>query len=40
MAAKLDCHWHLRKVRADRGMFSTTDTLPRSPKPSAASLPA
>ena len=25
MAAKLDYHWHLRKVMADRGMFSTTD---------------
>ncbi|MFF2508708.1 MULTISPECIES: helix-turn-helix domain-containing protein [unclassified Streptomyces] len=28
MAAKLDYHWHLRKVMADRGMFSTTDLLP------------
>ncbi|MCX5317998.1 helix-turn-helix transcriptional regulator [Streptomyces sp. NBC_00154] len=27
MAAKLDYHWHLRKVMADRGMFSTTDLL-------------
>ncbi|MCC9706162.1 hypothetical protein E4N62_13320 [Streptomyces sp. MNU76] len=29
MAAKLDYHWHLRKVMADRGMFSTTDLLPQ-----------
>ncbi|MFF3469166.1 helix-turn-helix domain-containing protein [Streptomyces sp. NPDC002619] len=28
MAAKLDYHWHLRKVMADRGTFSTTDLLP------------
>ncbi|MER6379891.1 helix-turn-helix domain-containing protein [Streptomyces sp. NPDC001127] len=28
MAAKLDYHWHLRKVMANRGMFSTTDLLP------------
>ncbi|MFE2448580.1 helix-turn-helix domain-containing protein [Streptomyces sp. NPDC059426] len=28
MAAKLDYHWHLRKVMADRGMFSTTDLIP------------
>ncbi|ARZ66740.1 XRE family transcriptional regulator [Streptomyces albireticuli] len=28
MAAKLDYHWHLRKVMADRGMFSTTDLTP------------
>ncbi|MFJ6773215.1 helix-turn-helix domain-containing protein [Kitasatospora sp. NPDC091257] len=28
MAAKLDYQWHLRKVMADRGMFSTTDLLP------------
>ncbi|MEV6736331.1 helix-turn-helix transcriptional regulator [Streptomyces sp. NPDC051104] len=28
MAAKLDYHWHLRTVMADRGMFSTTDLLP------------
>ncbi|MCX4670588.1 hypothetical protein OG453_28510 [Streptomyces sp. NBC_01381] len=28
MAAKLDYHWHLRRVMADRGMFSTTDLLP------------
>ncbi|MFI1401061.1 helix-turn-helix domain-containing protein [Streptomyces sp. NPDC020681] len=28
MAAKLDYNWHLRKVMADRGMFSTTDLLP------------
>ncbi|SCF87732.1 helix-turn-helix transcriptional regulator [Streptomyces sp. Ncost-T10-10d] len=27
MAAKLDYHWHLRKVMADRGMFSTTDLI-------------
>ncbi|WP_411574807.1 helix-turn-helix domain-containing protein [Streptomyces fradiae] len=25
MTAKLDYKWHLRKVMADRGMFSTTD---------------
>src|SRR4249920_1970810 len=25
MAARLDYRWHLRKVMADRGMFSTTD---------------
>lgn len=25
MAAKLDYQWHLRKIMADRGMFSTTD---------------
>jgi DNA-binding Xre family transcriptional regulator len=25
MADKLDYRWHLRKVMADRGMFSTTD---------------
>ncbi|QFQ97279.1 helix-turn-helix transcriptional regulator [Streptomyces phaeolivaceus] len=25
MTAKLDYQWHLRKVMADRGMFSTTD---------------
>jgi DNA-binding Xre family transcriptional regulator len=25
MTAKLDYHWHLRKVMADRGMFATTD---------------
>ncbi|RXS66212.1 XRE family transcriptional regulator [Streptomyces sp. TM32] len=28
MAAKLDYRWHLRKVMADRGMFSTTDLIP------------
>jgi DNA-binding Xre family transcriptional regulator len=28
MAAKLDYHWHLRKVMADRDMFSTTDLIP------------
>ncbi|CAM5333485.1 helix-turn-helix domain-containing protein [Streptomyces griseomycini] len=28
MAAKPDYHWHLRKVTADRGMFSTSDLLP------------
>jgi DNA-binding Xre family transcriptional regulator len=28
MAAKLDYHWHLRNVMADRGMFSTTDLTP------------
>nr|WP_260848430.1 hypothetical protein [Streptomyces sp. SLBN-118] len=28
MAAKLDYHWHLGKVMADRGMFSTTDLIP------------
>ncbi|MET9290996.1 hypothetical protein [Streptomyces sp. NPDC003077] len=28
MAPKLDYHWHLRKVMADRGMFSTTDLIP------------
>lgn len=28
MAAKLDYHWHLRKVMADRGLFSTTDLTP------------
>ncbi|WP_381791015.1 helix-turn-helix domain-containing protein [Streptomyces niveus] len=28
MAAKLDYHWHLRKVMADRGFFSTTDLIP------------
>ena len=25
MTARLDYRWHLRKVMADRGMFSTTD---------------
>ncbi|MBT2401473.1 helix-turn-helix transcriptional regulator [Streptomyces sp. ISL-100] len=28
MVGKLDYRWHLRKVMADRGMFSTTDLLP------------
>ncbi|SCK62354.1 MULTISPECIES: helix-turn-helix domain-containing protein [unclassified Streptomyces] len=28
MAAELDYHWHLRKVMADRGLFSTTDLIP------------
>jgi DNA-binding Xre family transcriptional regulator len=28
MAAKLDYQWHLRKIMADRGMFSTTDLIP------------
>ncbi|GAA3084575.1 hypothetical protein GCM10020000_83700 [Streptomyces olivoverticillatus] len=28
MTAKLDYRWHLRKVMADRGMFSTTDLIP------------
>lgn len=28
MAAKLDYRWHLRRVMADRGMFSTTDLIP------------
>lgn len=27
MPAKLDYHWHLRKVMADRGMFQTTDLI-------------
>ncbi|WP_058043796.1 helix-turn-helix domain-containing protein [Streptomyces roseifaciens] len=27
MAAKLDYQWHLRKIMADRGMFSTTDLI-------------
>jgi len=27
MTAKLDYHWHLRKVMADRGMFQTTDLI-------------
>src|SRR5258708_21889351 len=27
MTARLDCRWHLRKVMADRGMFSTTDLI-------------
>jgi len=25
MARKLDYHWHLRQVMAERGMFATTD---------------
>ncbi|MFD9977764.1 helix-turn-helix domain-containing protein [Streptomyces sp. NPDC059017] len=28
MIAKLDHHWHLREVMADRGMFCTTDLIP------------
>jgi DNA-binding Xre family transcriptional regulator len=28
MAARLDYHWHLRKVMAGRGLFSTTDLIP------------
>lgn len=28
MAAKLDYRWHLRRLMADHGMFSTTDLLP------------
>lgn len=27
MPAKLDYHWHLRKVMADRAMFATTDLI-------------
>jgi DNA-binding Xre family transcriptional regulator len=27
MSARLDYRWHLRKVMADRGMFSTTDLI-------------
>jgi len=27
MARKLDYHWHLRQVLADRGMFATTDLI-------------
>jgi DNA-binding Xre family transcriptional regulator len=27
MTAKLDYQWHLRKIMATRGMFSTTDLL-------------
>lgn len=27
MDGKLDYRWHLRKVMADRGMFSTTDLM-------------
>ncbi|MGH3854844.1 MAG: helix-turn-helix domain-containing protein [Pseudonocardiaceae bacterium] len=29
MTAKLDYHWNLRKVMADRGLFSTTDLRPK-----------
>ena len=28
MGGKLDYRWHLRKVMADRGMFSTTGLIP------------
>jgi hypothetical protein len=28
MGGKLDYRWHLRKVMADRGRFSTTDLIP------------
>jgi DNA-binding Xre family transcriptional regulator len=28
MVGKLDYRWHLRRVMADRGMFTTTDLLP------------
>ncbi|WP_037607574.1 helix-turn-helix domain-containing protein [Streptacidiphilus rugosus] len=28
MKAKLDYHWHLREIMANRGMFSTTDLRP------------
>ncbi|WP_436528352.1 helix-turn-helix domain-containing protein [Actinoplanes sp. HUAS TT8] len=28
MTAKLDYRWHLRKVMADQGMFSTSDLIP------------
>lgn len=28
MGGKLDYRWHLRKVMADCGMFSTTDLIP------------
>ena len=27
MSARLDYHWHLRKVMAERGMFQTTDLI-------------
>ncbi len=27
MTPKLDYHWHLRRVMADRGMFATTDLI-------------
>lgn len=27
MSGKLDYRWHLRKMMADRGMFSTTDLI-------------
>ena len=29
MTAKLDYEWNLRKVMADRGLFSTTDLRPK-----------
>lgn len=29
MTAKLDYNWNLRKVMADRGLFSTTDLRPK-----------
>ena len=29
MTAKLDYNWNLRKIMADRGMFSTTDLRPK-----------
>jgi len=28
MTAKLDYHWRLRQVMAERGLFSTTDLIP------------
>jgi len=27
MPPKLDYHWHLRRIMADRGMFQTTDLI-------------
>lgn len=27
MPQKLDYHWHLRRIMADRGMFQTTDLI-------------
>jgi DNA-binding Xre family transcriptional regulator len=27
MAQKLDYHWHLRRIMADRGLFQTTDLI-------------
>jgi len=27
MTRKLDYHWHLRRIMADRGMFQTTDLI-------------